>query len=265
MDESVAALIARLADASLYTSEKDADMADRFSQELLAIQSIYGEDELELQESPDDASNQDTRLLLRVSLPMVDVEVVVRILIQLPPGYPDADVAPKFKLLNKYIGRFGADASVQQFVDSVFQPESECEVEWVRGEAMLFEGIETLTEYIRNWYDTKSQDQAPTKEAPSEATPTTIPKEKEPSYDTPASIRSVQIDPSAIVRSESIVERKSEFLGHAIRITHPDQVPLFLSHIVDTDKRVQRATHPIIHAWVCKTEDGVLHHGAYLT
>lgn len=265
MDESVAALIARLADANLYTSEKDADMADRFSQELLAIQSIYGEDELELQESPDDASNQDTRLLLRVSLPMSDAKVVVRILIQLPPGYPDADVPPKFKLLNKYIGRFGADASVQQFVAAVFQTESENEVEWVRGEAMLFEGIETITEHIRSWYDTRSQDQAPTEEGQSEATAATIPEEKESSRDTIASIRSVRIDPSAIVRSESIVERKSEFLGHAVRITHPDQVPLFLSHIVDTDKRVQRATHPIIHAWVCKTDDGVLHHGAYLT
>ena len=38
-------------------------------------------------------------------------------------------------------------------------------------------------------------------------------------------------------------------------------MPILLSHIVESDKRVARATHPIINAWVCRTPDGVFHHG----
>ena len=121
---------------------------------------------------------------------------------------------------------------------------------------MLFEGIESVLDYIRSWYEQQREDQ-PVRDS---ATTAHTAKDQEASPE-PART-AAQVDVASIVRSEPIVERKSEFLGRAARIRHPDEVPVLLSHILESDKRVQRATHPIIHAWVCRTDDGVLHHGA---
>jgi len=60
-----------------------------------------------------------------------------------------------------------------------------------------------------------------------------------------------------IYEAEPITDRKSVFVGRACRIQHPSEVSAILSHLV-SDRRISRATHPIINAWRCLV-DGVLH------
>lgn len=256
MEDNISALIERLADSSRYASPSDADVADRLSQELVAIQSIYGEDELQLMQGTNEESTVNgLKLLLRVLIPAKDDEIAVRLQISLPPGYPMSESPPKFQLLNRYLGRIKVSESVQSYVGSVFQSDSPSGIIWQKNESMLFEGIESLSEYLRDWYEARQSEQKgnETESATFQSTGS--------DKDSHTFAKTMQVDTTAIVRSEPILERKSEFLGHAIRIRHPDEVPVILSHILDSDKRIQRATHPIIHAWVCRTEDNVLHHG----
>ena len=256
MDSGVGALVRRLADPANFASSEEADTADTLSQELIALQSIYGEDELQLlHESASDAADEGLVLVLRVSLQSDTDDVTVRLQIFLPTGYPRTRVPPRLQLLNRYVGVLKVPEEVHQYVASVFQPDAANGVVWRENESMLFEGIESVFDYIRTWYEQQCQGR-PTREP---AAPACAADEQDTSPE--LSHSAAQVDAASIVRSEPIVERKSEFLGHAARIRHPDDVPVLLSHILESDKRVQRATHPIIHAWVCRTDDGVLHHG----
>ncbi|KAF8318273.1 ribosomal protein S5 domain 2-like protein [Clavulina sp. PMI_390] len=56
-----------------------------------------------------------------------------------------------------------------------------------------------------------------------------------------------------IYEGEPITDRGSIFIGRACTITTSEQVPLVLAHI-RSQKAVQKATHPAIHAWRCMSD-----------
>jgi hypothetical protein len=58
-----------------------------------------------------------------------------------------------------------------------------------------------------------------------------------------------------------LLERKSTFVGHAIRLDRADEVPLLLQSLLDLYPRMEKATHPLMRAWVC-TELGEAAGGA---
>jgi putative IMPACT (imprinted ancient) family translation regulator len=63
----------------------------------------------------------------------------------------------------------------------------------------------------------------------------------------------------ALIRAPSITERKSVFLGQCAHLTDVSQVALVLSEVL-SDRKISRATHPAIYAWVCKdNKTGVVH------
>ncbi|MCO5565518.1 hypothetical protein L7F22_019192 [Adiantum nelumboides] len=57
-----------------------------------------------------------------------------------------------------------------------------------------------------------------------------------------------------LVTSPAISERKSTFVGHAAALHDPADVPIILANLLQ-DRRIARATHPTMYAWVCKVKD----------
>lgn len=51
-----------------------------------------------------------------------------------------------------------------------------------------------------------------------------------------------------IISSEPIVERKSSFQGHAVRVTSEKQVPLVIHELL-SDRKIAKAAHPAIFAY----------------
>lgn len=260
MVAKLAAFLAELGDRSRYRTEENADAAEQMGQELFAIQSIYSDEEMELLDEDDDTTANGTHLLVRVPIEAGTDNLMVRLRVDLEQGYPMSKNPPTLTLCNRYLGPYKTDDSVHAFVRNTFHDPS-ASVRWVRGESVLFEGIDAVVNFVRSWYASKcastSAGPAPGKALTEETTAPTA----ETTAPAPEPPIPVAIDASLIVQSTHLVERKSEFLGHAVRLTHPDQVPLYLDSILDSDKRIQRAAHPAIHAWVCRTDDGVVHHG----
>ncbi|TKY86162.1 hypothetical protein EX895_004987 [Sporisorium graminicola] len=210
--------------------------------------------------------------------------IPIRLAVTLPPFYPHSARPPQLQLLSRYIGGFSVDAKLfgeilrafyHQTDEATQGSTADAEepgissawiggsmdrgVRWSPGQVVLFEGIEWVKEQITDWgkekeaeRSTSSAQNTPTTTttATSSSTMTTFTPSSTPPPPTPFN--------GTLFQTPSIVERKSEFIGYAARITTPTQVASVLSLILQ-DKRVARATHPVINAWVCTTSDGVTH------
>ncbi|KAK0551564.1 hypothetical protein OC846_001598 [Tilletia horrida] len=140
-------------------------------------------------------------------------------------------------------------------------------VRWQPGEPVLYEGIEYVRELVTDWYSQHSRRDRERTNARDRSAAKKLGEHVEEEEDEPAAAITAPSRPlsspasqqvkSAIlqrlVRTEPITERKSAFIAHAARLDHPDEVPIVLSHIM-SDRKIARATHPIIHAWVCTTD-----------
>ena len=51
-----------------------------------------------------------------------------------------------------------------------------------------------------------------------------------------------------IFHSEPIVEKRSTFIGHAVRVTDEREVPLVIHELL-SDRKIAKATHPAIFAY----------------
>ncbi|WFC99583.1 hypothetical protein MYAM1_002328 [Malassezia yamatoensis] len=251
MEDHVSDFISTLEQESFDGQGEKADAAGMLAEELTAIRSIYGDDRLELLDPSGDTLKKDIAFVLSVPLTCHDQEMLLRIRIDLPENYPATQHKPTLQLLNRYIGNRKLDATAHDVIASIFSTESSTGIVWEKNTAMLFEGIEYASEYLRGWYERvcESDDSAKSKPTDAQVNDAIPPN--------PQNSREKSIP---FVCSDKVVERKSEFLGHAAQIHHPDDVPIVLSSILESDKRIQRATHPLIHAWVCRTSDNILHH-----
>ncbi|SPO27092.1 related to YIH1 [Ustilago trichophora] len=224
-----------------------------------------------------------SKITLSISTDIETVQdaIPIRLAVTLPPFYPHSARPPQLQLLSRYIGGFSVDSKLfgeilrafyhQTEDDSVVDAEEAAGAAWIggsmdkglhwaKGEVVLFEGIEWVKEKVVDWWNEKEAERVSSAPAPSKAdttpTGTNITTFSNPNPAPPQQ----QLEPFAgtLFQTESIIERKSEFIGYAATITSPDQVPSVLSLIL-SDKRVARATHPIINAWVCKAPDGIIH------
>ncbi|CDW98046.1 hypothetical protein [Sporisorium scitamineum] len=223
------------------------DAATQLAEELMALQSIYTDDAIHLfkispldgesraaQDEQLDSGNvadpkswlPGSKITLSVS---TDVEtstesIPIRLAAALPPFYPHSARPPQLQLLSRYIGGFSVDAKLFGEILRAFYHEE------TSGEAAL----DAEEPGLGSAWIGGSKD------------------------------RGVQWASGQVVLFEGIEwvkeKRKSEFIGYAAHITSPTQVAPVLSRIL-SDKRVARATHPIINAWVCSTNDGVTHRG----
>lgn len=211
--------------------------------------------------------------------------IPIRLAVTLPSFYPRSARPPQLQLLSRYIGGFSVDSKLFGEILRVFYHQKDDEVvgevvdaeeaaasaawvggsmdrgaNWSPGEVVLFEGIEWVKEKVLDWWTEKEAERAKTASpisdstSPPQATDSnvTICNDPAPVPSQPAPFT------GTLFQTESIIERKSEFIGYAASISSPGEVPSVLTRIL-SDKRVARATHPIINAWVCKAADGVVH------
>ena len=76
-------------------------------------------------------------------------------------------------------------------------------------------------------------------------------RKSEDDEDVPESVRNARagLPPGLeIISSEPIVDRKSSFVGHAVRVTDEREVPLVVYQLLN-DKKIARAAHPTILAY----------------
>jgi len=219
--------------------------------EIEVLQSIHGEDAIQLWKPPD-ASLSDpplTRYEAVLSLPSPCEDVSIRVLVSLPENYP-ATVPPQLQLLSRYIGAFGADAGLFGEILRTFIS-STSGVEWA-GDVCVFDGLQSVLECCAAWYGERlsadvagelSRSDTPANHTP-EAPPPPPPPTESATYipPLPAGIE--------IFVAEPIMDRKSSFVGRACAISDPSEVPIILAHLM-SDRRIARAAHPVINAWRC--------------
>ncbi|PWY97590.1 UPF0029-domain-containing protein [Testicularia cyperi] len=250
------------------------EATSQLAEELMALQSIYTDEALHLLKitplgveskgptSPSQDGAADPASWLPGSKLTVSIStefeptssgedpIPIRLAATLPSFYPHSSRPPQLQLLSRYVGGFSVDSRLFGEILRAFYHQTDGEgdggvnagddedaigtspwvggsmengVHWRKGEVILFE--ERTTNYDASNPSTSEQ---------------------------PSKFKGV------LHQTPSIIERKSEFIGYAARISSPDEVDGVLSLIL-SDKRVARATHPIINAWVCKTWDGVIH------
>lgn len=136
-------------------------------------------------------------------------------------------------------------------------------VHWRSGEVILFEGIEWVKEKVSDWWASREsarvQGGGDSTIRPGEL----VPQPVLASEGLDASSAGPQktgppVFTGKLFVTPPIVDRKSEFVGYAASISSPNDVPAVITRIL-TDKRVARAAHPVINAWICRMQSGVVH------
>jgi hypothetical protein len=156
------------------------------------------------------------------------------LLVSLPPAYP-ASAPPQLQILSRYIGAFQVDAFLFGKVLKTYI--SSGRVEFVPGEAAVFDGVENARDVIQKWYedhlianaaaeslreDEKGLGNLNLDEDVPEcsALDHAAPDYKEPEDNTALKV----LDSVQIYASDPVHDRKSTFVGRACRITNPEQV-----------------------------------------
>ncbi|PWN32117.1 ribosomal protein S5 domain 2-like protein [Meira miltonrushii] len=196
--------------------------------------------------------------------------ITIRLSATLPSGYPLVDASPQLQLLSRYIGPHGVDHQLFGRILRIFIPSEITESQHVRfekGQVALFDGIEKARELIETWYTERQV------EKPSQGTQSDDQDKEKHLYNNDDDdslsdqVQQLSFDDSnrtdrakststmvKLVTSPAISERKSTFVGHAAALHDPADVPIILGNLLQ-DRRIARATHPTMYAWVCKVKD----------
>ncbi|TIC28355.1 UPF0029-domain-containing protein [Wallemia mellicola] len=236
--------------------------------EIETLSAIYGDDALSEYNSVNKDNEDRTRLKVHINLLEPYEDVFVDILISLPRTYP-SNAAPQMQLLSKYIGSHGVDSVLFGEILRSFISEN-TGAEWQPDEPAIYNGIEDAREKCTKWLEDLNTrvvvgeiQREEERELRLATNPQLIAHEKQLQEEAlyAAELEQQQQglpDGLEIITTPSVTYTKSTFAGHCVRITSPDQVPLILNHL-QTDRKIARATHPVINAWRCKTPDGVQH------
>ncbi|OWZ61013.1 hypothetical protein AYX15_06758 [Cryptococcus neoformans] len=198
---------------------------------------------------------------------------VMRILVSLPPTYPNSS-PPQLQLLGRYLGSFAIDSGLfgnitRTYISSDGAP-------FNPGDVCVFEGLTHVQSLGRTWY---AQQLASGAAREAQRNPQiTVSASNSPeasdnedvgysqrlsprptfSYtraadDTPPTEAMLRIEAGKdhglrVWVSEEVVDRKSVFVGRAVKVTDERDVPLVVHELLG-DKRVARAAHPAIYAY----------------
>ncbi|WWC59245.1 uncharacterized protein I303_101795 [Kwoniella dejecticola CBS 10117] len=213
----------------------------------------------------------------------------MRVLVSLPPTYPNSS-PPQLQLLGRYLGNFGIDSGL--FGDVTRTYISSNGVTFSPGDVCVFDGLTHVQSIVRHWYTSNlavSQEGETAREEERKARSTNdVPHhlirgmstldinhheehveeyqgEGSSSMEKPNLTRStfsygsqaeeVDISKLKIISSDPIVDRKSTFIGHAVRITDEKEIPLLINELLN-DKKIARAAHPAIFAYRLVREVG---------
>ncbi|KAH7105599.1 ribosomal protein S5 domain 2-type protein [Auriculariales sp. MPI-PUGE-AT-0066] len=241
-----------------HAEELDAFVAalqnEAVADEIAALRSIYGDTCLRPYTS-ETARSGHFRYVIQTALAPPHDEVRIRILVSLPSSYPDED-RPQLQLLSRYIGAFGVTTDLFSIVLRTFMS-SVTGVEWTPSVVCVFDGIEFVRERCGAWYDDRLSHETAAQLQREELHPRALDDKINASQGASSlqpTTGSGHIIPLPLdvklYEAEAIIDRKSSFVGRACRISHPNQVPAVLEHLM-SDRRVARAAHPIINAWRC--------------
>ena len=247
--------------SSLPPLHEQKEAAQQVAEELIALQSIFGEDNVQLLQlrRPTDAiahsrpqtpaSDTETgkswgpEVTIRLCIAFqIDAEIpdsdeppLVRLSATLPPSYPIDEHAPQLQLLNRYIGAHGVDHSLFGCVQRVFMEGAGADDSrqglWQPGNVALFDGIEKVRELVQSWYEEREGERVARRLADDSHRPQSItsfdPDDKrEDESDSAMDMATGEPERHKfeIVSSPPITERKSVFVGHVARIKDPSQV-----------------------------------------
>ncbi|KAI0068659.1 hypothetical protein BV25DRAFT_1817563 [Artomyces pyxidatus] len=228
--------------------------------EIGVLQSIYGDEAIRpwhpsstRERAAEGRMVEHVRYEVNISLPPPHDDVSLRVLVSLSPSYPETS-PPQLQLLSRYIGPFGVDAELFGSILKTFI--SVNGVEWTPSVVCVFDGLENVVERIAKWYEERLSAQKAgelLREDVREHHAGDQPKEAPKLVPPPArSVEPAELPEGIeLFEAEAIVDRKSAFVGRACRISDPAQVPLILAFLME-DRRIARATHPIINAWRCQ-------------
>jgi len=172
--------------------------------------------------------------------------ITFRILVSLPPTYPDSS-PPQLQLLSRYIGAFQIDAILFSGVLKTYISSSG--VERHEGEVAVFDGIERTREIIQRWYEERLSDNTLREvmredgKAQHVHQVEAVSASQAKGTDSPTG-DGIAADPGLppvalpddieIYEAEPITDRKSSFVGRACRITHPSQAGCTTPLLVET-------------------------------
>nr|ODN96595.1 impact family protein [Cryptococcus depauperatus CBS 7855] len=213
---------------------------------------------------------------------------IMRILVNLPPTYPHNN-PPQLQLMNKYLGNFAIDS--QLFGDIIRTYISSDAVSFNTGNVSVFEGLTHVQSLCKTWYiqhltsDSsrelqRNRDQRYDMESQGvEAVYTVTDKDKSThtscsptrlssqdgrrwsNSDTPPTEAMIRFEAGKghglrVWVSDEVVDRKSVFVGRAVRVTDEREVPLVVREYLREDKRAARSAHPAIYAYRISKEIG---------
>jgi len=276
------------------------EAAQQVADELVALQSIFGDENVEILpirtsqsgviQTPtalgklDDWSSgtaseftwqhkQPIRLCITIPMDLEQIEAQneesssMKISATLPAGYPQISKSPQLQLLSRYIGSHGVDHFLFGQVLKLFHHggNSTDHLDFHQGEVILFDAIEKVREKVEQWYSEREAQRLQRKEDIDSYRNSAQEKssQSQPVNEGGTEVNNeVPVDEHqgvTFLSAPAITERKSVFVGHCAILTDVSQVGLILSAIIK-DKKVSRATHPTMHAWICKDkESGVIY------
>lgn len=272
VDELIGQLQTFAASAEHEKTDVYREAAQQIADEMVALQSIFGGDSLTLLPFRNGAftwrPQESIRLCIVVPMGLADgnKDLSIKLSATLPSGYPQTLSPPQLQLLSKYVGSHGVNHSLfGQILRIYYQGvDATDHVTFQQGEVALFDGVERVREKVEVWYSEREaerlqrqqDDKSHIRAAHTEDLQSDL-NEKEESP--PSKAEKVKQKKVTIFSSPAITERKSVFVGHAALLTDVAQVAPILEDII-RDKKVARATHPTIYAWVCRPEaDGPIY------
>lgn len=196
----------------------------------------------------------------------------LRLSILLPRGYPASAHPPQLQLLDRFLGAFEIDSDLSNKVQGTFELLNGQKWEPDASNAVLFEGCESVKVTVEEWFAVQARIDAERRAADTRAGAGSevvlSPKNESFSKARPAdgtSASQTKSSPTDSVNegakqragqkkwttTEAVVDRKSTFIGHAVRVDKAEEVPFLLRNLLSLHPRLEKATHPLMHAWVC--------------
>ncbi|MBW0494159.1 hypothetical protein O181_033874 [Austropuccinia psidii MF-1] len=236
----------------------------QLAEELSTLEAIFGGDSLfceldkiQINDSHSLNSSDSLSINLKLNLNLGnedisnDEDLNFFLTIFIPNDYPQNSL-PRFEISSKYIGPFKVDNFyLSKLIQTKFQGQ---EV----GECLLYDGIETIKEFIMKFYmdKLKERDNLESNQVDSiklNQVSTLCPINQSLKIVEEVSIHKTDF---TVFVSQPIIDRKSIFIGHAVILNNPKDVPKILNQLL-SDKKISRASHNIV-AWRCEF-NGCLH------
>lgn len=164
----------------------------------------------------------------------------------IPEAYPSSTM-PVYEITSVYCGTQKIDASVREEIDTNLK------AMFVPGEVVLFEWINWLKDFLDTTYPEEDQQQQ------LEEQEELVKKNDVDVSDTVIVDTSVKAEDEAcpeIKSGESLIDRKSVFVGHVATVTSVEQVQAVRRKLLQ-NKKIAKATHNIL-AYRIELDSGVI-------